>query len=96
MTHLGHALPRRADATVLMDFLEDDLREGFEALEDLEAHFVDVLEALHPDALCPVGLLQAGDEQLALKRLEVLMETVMRVRRRLSQAAGLMRQRPTT
>ena len=93
---LEHVLPRRADATVLMDFLEDDLREGFDALGELEEHFSGVLEALQPGTLCPVALLQAGDEQLVLKRLEVLMETVVRVRRRLSQAAGMMRQRPTT
>lgn len=94
--HLGHALPERADATVLLDFLEDDLREGLEALGDVEAHFTDVLEALEPGTLSPLALIQAGDEQLVLQRLEVLMDAVTRVRRRLSQAAGLMRQATTT
>jgi hypothetical protein len=93
---LGHALPERADSTVLLDFLEDDLREGLEALEDVEAHFTDVLEALEPGTLSPLALIQAGDEQLVLQRLEVLMGAVTRVRRRLSQAAGLMRQASTT
>lgn len=96
MAQLGDALPRRADSTVLLDFLEDDLREGLDALEDLQAHFHEVLEALQPETLCPLALVEAGDELLALKRLELLMDTVTRVRRRLSQAAGLMRQRPTT
>jgi hypothetical protein len=94
--HLGHVLPERADSIVLLDFLEDDLREGLDALDDVEAHFTDVLEALQPDALSPLSMLQAGDEQLVLQRLEVLMEVVTRVRRRLSQAAGLMRQASTT
>lgn len=94
--HLGHALPERADSTVLLDFLEDDLREGLEALGDVEAHFTDVLEALEPGMLSPLALIQAGDDQLVLQRLEVLMGAVTRVRRRLSQAAGLMRQASTT
>ncbi|WP_395806736.1 hypothetical protein [Archangium minus] len=94
--HLGHSLPKRADATVLLDFLEDDLREGLNALGEVEAHFSDVLEALQPDTLSQLSLLQAGDDYLVLERLEVLMGVVTRLRRRLSQAAGLMRQAPTT
>lgn len=94
--HLGDALPERADSTVLMDFLEDDLREGLDALGDVEAHFTDVLEALQPDALSPLALIQAGDDYLVLQRLEVLHDVVTRVRRRLSQAAGMMRQTSTT
>ena len=93
---LARALPARADAAVLVELLEDDLREGLDALGDVEAHFTDVLEALHPDALSPMGMLQAGDEQRVLERLELLMDVVTRVRRRLSQAAGLMRQTTTT
>ena len=96
MLQLGDALPRRADSTVLLDFLEDDLREGLDALGELEAHFHEVLETLQEDAPSPLSLVQVGDDMLALKRLELLMDTVTRVRRRLSQAAGLMRQRPTT
>jgi hypothetical protein len=88
---LAHALPMRADATVLVDFLEDDLREGLDALEDVEAHFTDVLETLRSRAPTPLGLLEAGDDYLVLQRLEVLMGVVTRIRRRLSQAAGLMR-----
>ena len=96
MEHLGHALPERADATVLLDFLEDDLREGLDALGDVEAHFTDVLESLQPDMLSPLALLDAGDDHLVLQRLDVLIDVVTRVRRRMSQAAGLMRQGPTT
>jgi hypothetical protein len=96
MEHLGHALPQRADATVLLDFLEDDLREGLDALGDVEAHFADVLASLQPGVLSPLSLLDAGDDYLVLQRLEVLMDVVTRVRRRLSQAAGLMHQSSTT
>jgi hypothetical protein len=94
--HLGHALPSRADSTVLLDFLEDDLREGLDALGDVEAHFADVLEALQSSAPSPLSLLSAGDDLLVLQRLAVLEEVVRRVRRRMSQAAGLMRHATTT
>ncbi|EPX63686.1 hypothetical protein D187_006095 [Cystobacter fuscus DSM 2262] len=96
MLYLAHLLPERADATVMMDFLEDDLREGLDALSDVEAHFTELLEALRPEAVCPRGLIEAGDDLLVQERLELLMDVVMRLRRRLSQAAGLMRQTPTT
>jgi hypothetical protein len=94
--HLGHALPSRADSTVLLDFLEEDLREGLDALDDVEAHFADVLAALQSNALSPLSLLEAGDDLLVLRRLAVLEEVVTRVRRRMSQAAGLMRHATTT
>ena len=96
MEHLAHLLPGRADAIVLMDFLEDDLREGLDALSDVESHFSALLAALRPGAVCPGGLLEAGDDLLVQKRLELLSDVVMRLRRRTSQAAGLLRQPPTT
>ena len=96
VARLGQRLPRRADATVLLDFLEDDLREGLDALVDVEAHFTQLLTALQPGAVSPAGLLEAGDEALVLKRLDALTDVVTRVRRRMNQAAGLMRQPPTT
>jgi hypothetical protein len=96
MEYLAHLLPGRADSVVLMDFLEDDLREGLDALSDVESHFAELLAALRPEAICPGGLLEAGDDLLVQRRLELLMDVVMRLRRRLSQAAGLMRQTPTT
>ncbi|MBM7114961.1 hypothetical protein I3V78_15495 [Archangium primigenium] len=94
--HLGERLPRRADATVLLDFLEDDLREGLDALGDVESHFTELLAALRPGALSPRTLVDASDEALVLKRLVLLEDVVLRLRRRMSQAAGLMRQPPTT
>jgi len=93
---LGHALPPRADSTVLLDFLEDDLREGLEALGDVEAHFSDVLETLQSDGLSPLSLLEAGEDYLVLQRLALLEDVTTRLRRRLSQAAALMRHATTT
>ncbi|MBF5041457.1 hypothetical protein FGE12_03595 [Aggregicoccus sp. 17bor-14] len=87
---LAAALPERADATVLLDLLEDDLREGLGALSDVEAHFTDVLDALRAPRLSPAALLEAGDELRALQRLEGLLTVVCQLRRRLSQAAGML------
>ncbi len=90
VARLAEALPERADAAVLLDFLEDDLREGLGALGDVEAHFTDVLDALRAPRLSPAALLEVGDDLLALQRLEYLLGVVSQLRRRLSQAAGLL------
>jgi hypothetical protein len=89
---LARALPARTDAAVLVDFLEDDLREGLDALGDVEAHFADVLDALESRQLSARVLVDAGDDLRALQRLEYLLTVVTQLRRRLSQAAGMMRQ----
>jgi hypothetical protein len=84
-------LPAREDSRVLVDFLEDDLREGFDAIADVEAHFVEVLDALRADHLTPLGLLDASEDLRVLQRLEYLLTVVSQLRRRLSQAAGRVR-----
>jgi hypothetical protein len=94
VSRLAQALPARADAQVLLDFLEDDLREGLGALGDVEAHFTDVLDALRAPRLSPSALLEAGEDLLALQRLEYLLVVVSQLRRRLSQAAGLLHRAP--
>jgi hypothetical protein len=96
MANLGQSLPARADSTVLLDFLEDDLREGLDALGDVESHFSEVLEALQSRRVSPMSLLDVGNDYLVLQRLAVLEDAVTRVRRRLSQAAGLLRHASTT
>jgi hypothetical protein len=88
---LARALPARTDTAVVLDLLEDDLREGLDALGDVESHFADVLEALRSQELSPLALVEAGDDLRALQRLEYLLNVVAQLRRRLSQAAGLMR-----
>jgi hypothetical protein len=94
MDSLARVLPVRADATVLVDLLGDDLREGLDALGDVECHFADVLDAMRMERPSPIALISLGDEQLVLERIEVLVRVVSQVRRRLSQAAGMMRQLP--
>jgi hypothetical protein len=89
---LSSVLPAREDSRVLLDFLEDDLREGLDALGDVQAHFHDLLLALHRDRLTPVNVLNAGEDLHVLQRLEDLHDVVAHLRRRLSQAAGLIQQ----
>lgn len=90
---LARALPARTDAEVVVDLLEDDLREGLDALGDVEAHFSGVLEALRDNPLSPRALVDAGDDARVLRQLDALVTVATQVRRRLSQAAVLMRQR---
>ena len=89
---LARALPARTDAAVLVDFLEDDLREGLDALGDVESHFAEVLAALQSPELSARALVDAGEDVHALQRLEYLLTVVTQLRRRLSQAAVMMRQ----
>ena len=85
---LEAVLPPREDSKVLVDFLEDDLREGLEAIAEVDAHFTDLLDTLRSDRLSPITLLEAADDYRVLSRLEYLTVVVAQMRRRLSQAAG--------
>ncbi|MFY1827037.1 hypothetical protein ACN47A_14040 [Myxococcus fulvus] len=89
---LARALPARTDAAVLVDLLEDDLREGLDALGDVEAHFHDVLVTLRGAALSPVNLINAGDDLRVLERLDELHDVVVQIRKRLAQAAAMAHQ----
>ena len=84
-------LPKREDSRVLLDFLEDDLREGFEAVEEVEAHFRQILETLESRKLSPAALVEAGEDFRILNRLDYLHLVVMQLRKRLSMAAGKLR-----
>lgn len=90
---LREALPARTDSAVLVDFLEDDLREGIAAIAEIEAHFTDVLDALRSDRLSAIRLLEAADDFRALQKLEYLTTTVSQLRRRMCQAAGKLHER---
>jgi polyhydroxyalkanoate synthesis regulator phasin len=87
---LERLLPRREDSAVLMDFLEDDLREGLDAIAQVESHFNDVVDALRSDRVGPISLLEVAEDFRVLNRLEYLMVVVSQLRKRLAQAAGKM------
>lgn len=78
---------------MLVDFLEDDLREGLGAIAEVEAHFADVIDALQSDRVSPIALIEASEDLETLRRLEYLLVVVAQLRRRLSQAAGKLRDR---
>ncbi|NVI97877.1 hypothetical protein HV824_07045 [Myxococcus sp. AM009] len=88
---LARSLPARTDAAVLVDLLEDDLREGLDALGEVEAHFTDLLDTLRTEALTPAALVDSGDDLRVLQQLDSLHDAVVRLRKRLSQAAGMSR-----
>jgi hypothetical protein len=92
---LEQQLPQREDCSVLVDFLEDDLREGLDAIAEVEAHFTDLLDVLRDTKTTPIQLLEAAEDFRVLNRLEYLMVVVAHLRRRLSQAAGQLRVRRT-
>ncbi|MBM4781279.1 MAG: hypothetical protein GQE15_26640 [Archangiaceae bacterium] len=89
---LEERLLRREDNAVLLDFLEDDLREGLDTIADVEAHFTDVLDLLRNEEPSPIALMDAAEDFRVLNRLEYLMVVVAQLRRRLSQAAGKLRE----
>lgn len=93
---LERLLPEREDAAVLLDFLEDDLREGLDAVSEVEAHFTDVLDTLRSARLSPAALLDAAEDFRVLNRLEYLTVVVSQLRKRLSQAAGQLRHSPVS
>jgi hypothetical protein len=88
VARLAARLPARDDTRVLVDFLEDNLREGLEAVEALEQHFLEVLEALREGELSPVLLIDVADSSHALGHVERLISVLPELRRRLSKAAG--------
>ncbi len=88
---LERFMPKREDSAVLLDFLEDDLREGLDAIVEVEAHFTDILDVLRSERPGPIRLLEAAEDFRVLNRLEYLMVVVAQLRRRLSQAAGAMK-----
>lgn len=89
---LEQFLPEREDSAVLLDFLEDDLREGLDAIAEVEAHFTDILDTLANERPTPIRLLDAAEDFRVLNRIEYLMVVVAQLRRRLSQAAGKLRE----
>ncbi|MBK7859504.1 MAG: hypothetical protein IPJ65_12950 [Archangiaceae bacterium] len=85
-------LPQREDTFVLLDFLEDDLREGFEAVSEVEGHLRQIVETLESPRLSPVALLESGEDFRILNRLDYLHVVVSQLRKRLSMAAGKLRE----
>lgn len=84
---LSRRLPKDTDTRVVLDFLEDDLREGLSAIADVEAHFTDVLDALRADDCTAQELLDTAEDLEVLRRVEYLVNVAAQLRRRVHQAA---------
>ncbi|MGQ0506659.1 MAG: hypothetical protein ACT4TC_15210 [Myxococcaceae bacterium] len=95
VSRLESVLPRREDSQVLLDFVEDHLREGLAVIADVEAHFTDILDTLRGGRpLSPIALLETGDDARVLQQLEILHAVATQLKRRLSQAAGRIKAAP--
>jgi hypothetical protein len=88
VARLGAYLPEEEPSEVLLDFLEDDLREGLTAAGEVETYFTDLLELLASERPSAIRLLEAADDLRTLSRLEYLVVVVSQLRRRLGQVAG--------
>ena len=92
---LARSLPEREDAKVLSDFVDDHLREGLEAVEGLQDHFLELITALDEGEISPALMIDVGDPARALGHVERLISVLPELRRRLSRAAALMHEAPT-
>lgn len=75
---------------VVLDFLEDDLRESRAALAAVAAYLANVEGALADEAPTPERLLALAGALDPLEQLEYLQSVLSSVRRRLSQVAARM------
>lgn len=89
------ALRRRLAGTtarehVVLDFLEDDLREARDALASVAAYLANVEGALARGVPCPQQLLSLARGGMPRDGLEGLSGAIASVRRRLAQVAARM------
>jgi hypothetical protein len=88
---LRHRFMRAGAASteaVLVDFVEDDLRQAEGALGLVAAYAADVDVALRDPRTGRADLLALAQGDAVLRRIEELAETVASVRRRLAQIAA--------
>jgi hypothetical protein len=88
VARLEEVLPARTDSKVLLELLEDGLREGLSALAGVEEHFQDLLAGMQKAPGSPANLVDIGDNARVLDQLDTLVAMTSEIRRRLSQAAG--------
>ena len=70
-----------------LEFMEDDLREGGAALEEVEGFFADVLKLVESSEARPADLIDLADDTAVLDRLDYLVVVVNNLRRRLLHLA---------
>jgi len=86
--NLRRRLRRSTDDPVRLELLEDDLREGRRALEEVEAFFDDALDLLaQPDAR-GTQYVDLADDLSVVDRLQELSDAINNLRRRLLQLSA--------
>src|SRR4051812_7962001 len=76
---------RRGQDQVLVDFLEDELREGQRAMGDVSGWFDEVLETLVKEDATAQSLVDLADDRTVLQQIDYLGEVVANLRKRLLQ-----------
>lgn len=71
-----------------LEFIEDDLREGALALEEVEAFFADVLRLLSSRETRGADMVDLADDTAVLDRLDYLVVVVNNLRRRMLHLAS--------
>lgn len=84
----GRFFRRRGQDQVLVDFLEDELREGQQAVDAVAAYFDEVLATLRDRETTAAGLIDLADDSAVLDRLEDLEAAVGNLRKRLLKVAA--------
>ncbi len=88
MENLRQRLRRASDDPVRIELLEDDLREGRRALEEVDEFFGEVIALLSDRRASSSRYVDLADDPSVGQRLEVLSEAVHSLRRRLVQLAA--------
>jgi hypothetical protein len=81
---------RRADDPdpMHLEFIEDDLREGSHALDEVQAYFADILRLLSSTDTRAADLIDLADDTAVLDQLDYLVVVVNNLRRRVLHLAS--------
>ena len=79
---------RRGQDQVLVDFLEDELREGERAMGDVTSWFDEVLATIVAEDASAKTLVDLADDRTVLEQIDYLGEVVANLRKRLLQIAA--------
>ena len=78
---------RKGDDPVRLELIEDDLREGFQAVESVREYFDDVVALLANPSTCGRDVIDFVDDPRTVEHVEYLVALVNNLRRRLMQLA---------
>jgi hypothetical protein len=85
---LERFLPPPARTPVIVESIEDDIREGLDAAAQVEAHFAELIDVVTSDRPSPIRLLEASEDHRVLRLLERLTVLSTQLRKQVSRTAG--------